>query len=164
MKSIILLAIATIIHWSSQPVMAADTRSGGGIVYHRSDCGYPNVRFYGKGGEWDGSTCDKIWVNPVNWQTLNKFDFAIIHSFDFNFKAEELACFQAGGQAEGGISAPGMREFRFDRSRFDSCGIGFVYDSDSYPFMRNLGPNHTVEDLNEERKRWARWPQFNLPY
>lgn len=35
---------------------AAPTR-GGGIVYHRSDCGWPNVRSYAFGGAASGSSC-----------------------------------------------------------------------------------------------------------
>jgi hypothetical protein len=36
-------------------------RNGGGFVYHRSNCGYPNVRFYCCGGDGPGSGCG-YWV------------------------------------------------------------------------------------------------------
>ena len=55
-------------------------RSGDGIVFNKSDCGYAglNVRFYGLGGDGPGSTCEEwfktyyqrqiIWSNGnVNW-------------------------------------------------------------------------------------------------
>ncbi|MEY3379648.1 MAG: hypothetical protein RL468_246 [Pseudomonadota bacterium] len=44
-------------------------RNGDGIVYNKSDCGYPNVRFYGFGGDGPGSTCD-TW--SLNRQKLDK--------------------------------------------------------------------------------------------
>jgi hypothetical protein len=37
-------------------------RNGHGLVYRRSDCGYPNVRVYGCGGTCGGSTCGK-WLS-----------------------------------------------------------------------------------------------------
>ena len=49
---------------SSSSVTSIETRAdrnGGGIVYHRSNCGYPRHRFYGNGGDWDGSACGN-WV------------------------------------------------------------------------------------------------------
>ena len=52
---------------SSSSVTSIETRAdrnGGGIVYHRSNCGYPRHRFYGNGGDWDGSTCGN-WVGFV---------------------------------------------------------------------------------------------------
>ena len=45
---------------SSSSVTSIETRAdrnGGGLVYHRSDCGYPRHRVYGNGGRWDGSKC-----------------------------------------------------------------------------------------------------------
>ena len=32
-------------------------RNGNGVVYNSSDCGYPNVRWYGFGGDGPGSSC-----------------------------------------------------------------------------------------------------------
>jgi hypothetical protein len=49
---------------SSSSVTSIETRAdqnGGGIVYHRSDCGYPRHRFYGNGGDWAGSACG-YWI------------------------------------------------------------------------------------------------------
>ena len=42
-------------------------KNGDGIVYHRSDCGYPNVRFYGGGGAdgFSGSKCGIWGLDPV---------------------------------------------------------------------------------------------------
>ena len=57
-------------------------QNGGGIVYHRSDCGYSNVRWYGAGGDGPGSACG-TWGVPA-WQR------DVIHSFDWNFKTEDL--------------------------------------------------------------------------
>ena len=55
------LASAVLTGFTPQPAAAAG-QNGHGIVYHRSDCGYPNVRFYGNGGDWSGSTCD-VWLD-----------------------------------------------------------------------------------------------------
>ena len=38
-------------------------RNGDGIVYNKSDCGYPNVRMYGCGGDCMPLTCER-WVAP----------------------------------------------------------------------------------------------------
>lgn len=38
------------------------TKNGDGLVYHRSDCGYPNVRMYGFGGDGPGTACGQ-WVS-----------------------------------------------------------------------------------------------------
>lgn len=65
------------------PVSAeAAGQNGHGIVYHRSDCGNPNVRFYGNGGEFSGSTCGR-WLDP----TLLMF----VWSQDWNWSACDLA-------------------------------------------------------------------------
>ena len=161
MRVYFVMLLAIIISWYVEPLSASPTRDGGGIVYHRSDCGYSNVRFYGLGGDGDGSTCWDQWMNPVNFKTLNEWDRGIIHSADFNFKAEELACVQNAGQADGIISAPGLRKYVFVKARFDQCGIGFVYDNDSFPFTRDVfNKNNTVDQLNAEYARWKRWPQF----
>ena len=40
-------------------------KNGDGIVYHPSNCGYPNVRFYGFGGDASGSKCGIWGVGPV---------------------------------------------------------------------------------------------------
>ena len=37
------------------------SQNGIGLVYHRSDCGYPRHRVYGNGGDWSGSFCGD-WV------------------------------------------------------------------------------------------------------
>ena len=42
---------------SSSSVTSIETRAdrnGGGLVYHRSDCGYPRHRVYGDGGNFSG--------------------------------------------------------------------------------------------------------------
>ena len=57
---------------SSSSVTSIETRAdrnGGGIVYHRSNCGYPRHRFYGNGGDWDGSACG-YWIPFVPRGTL----------------------------------------------------------------------------------------------
>ena len=36
-------------------------KNGDGLVYHRSDCGYPRHRVYGAGGDWAGSLCGN-WI------------------------------------------------------------------------------------------------------
>ena len=49
---------------SSSSVTSIETRAdrnGGGIVYHRSDCGYPRNRAYGGGGDWAGNACGD-WI------------------------------------------------------------------------------------------------------
>ena len=49
---------------SSSSVTSIETRAdknGTNLVYHRSNCGYPRHRFYGNGGDWDGSLCGN-WI------------------------------------------------------------------------------------------------------
>jgi hypothetical protein len=41
--------------------------NGDFIVYHRSDCSYPNVRSYGRGGKDPGSICG-LWVDNTTIQ------------------------------------------------------------------------------------------------
>lgn len=41
-------------------------RNGDGIVFHHSDCGYPNVRMYSFGGDGPGSACSGIWLQNIN--------------------------------------------------------------------------------------------------
>jgi hypothetical protein len=36
-------------------------QNGFGVVYNKSDCGYPNVRVYALGGDADGTTCG-LWL------------------------------------------------------------------------------------------------------
>ena len=56
---------------SSSSVTSIETRAdrnGGGLVYHRSDCGYPRNRVYGYGGNWPGSLCgDWIPIPPSEY-------------------------------------------------------------------------------------------------
>jgi hypothetical protein len=57
-------------------------QNGGGIVYHRSDCGSGYVRWYSAGGNSPCSACEK-WL-------LEDWQIDIIHQYDWNFKAEDL--------------------------------------------------------------------------
>jgi len=63
------LASTISVNFNSELSSKADN-NGDGFVYHRSDCGYPNVRMYGAGGRWDGSNCG-YWVdtnkNRLGW-------------------------------------------------------------------------------------------------
>ena len=60
---------------SSSSLTNIETRAdknGDGLVYHRSDCGYPRVRVYGGGGDWSGSYCG-YWQDaliPYNYIPL----------------------------------------------------------------------------------------------
>jgi hypothetical protein len=59
---------------SSSSVTSIETRAdrnGGGIVYHRSDCGYPRHRFYGNGGDWAGSACGE-WIPEIGGVVVNR--------------------------------------------------------------------------------------------
>ena len=46
-------------------------KNGDGIVYHRSDCSLGNVRWYGAGGDWSGSTCDSWGLNDKALQYIH---------------------------------------------------------------------------------------------
>ena len=69
---------------SSSSVTSIETRAdrnGGGIVYHRSDCGYPRNRFYGNGGDWDGSVCGNwIPIDPFIDRTLCGVDYPNLYA------------------------------------------------------------------------------------
>ena len=57
---------------SSSSVTSIETRAdrnGGGLVYHRSDCGYPRHRVYGDGGNWPGSLCGN-WIVQIGGNSL----------------------------------------------------------------------------------------------
>jgi hypothetical protein len=49
-------------------------RNGDGFVFHRSDCGYPNVRMYSFGGDGPGSACG-YWLDTRQNRNayLNRF-------------------------------------------------------------------------------------------
>jgi hypothetical protein len=58
-------------------------RNGDGIVYHRSDCGDNNVRFYGLGGDGPCSTCE-------SWGLTDKA-IAYIHAHpEINHRIEDV--------------------------------------------------------------------------
>jgi hypothetical protein len=64
------------------PGIKGAPQNGGGIVYHRSNCGYGYVRWYGAGGEGPAQACG-------TW-SLAAYQRDIIHSFDWNFRTEDL--------------------------------------------------------------------------
>ena len=68
------LASAVLTGFTPQPAAAAG-QNGHGIVYNRSDCGYPNVRFYGNGGDWSGSTCDG-WLDGMQAKCVWAGDYS----------------------------------------------------------------------------------------
>jgi len=57
-------------------------QNGTGIVYHRSDCSPNSVRWYGAGGEGRGQPCGQ--------HLLERWQIDVIHSFDWNFRLEDL--------------------------------------------------------------------------
>ena len=57
-------------------------QNGTGIVYHRSDCSHHSVRWYGAGGEGRGQPCGQ--------HLLERWQIDVIHSFDWNFRLEDL--------------------------------------------------------------------------
>jgi hypothetical protein len=60
-------------------------KNGGGIVYHRSDCGSGYVRMYGSGGDWP-----EVLTGGCEKWALEDWQIDIIHKYDWNFKAEDL--------------------------------------------------------------------------
>lgn len=63
MSSMLALGVATAIVGVPASAYAAPN-NGWGIVYNKSDCGVPNVRFYGLGGRGGGSTCGR-WIDKT---------------------------------------------------------------------------------------------------
>ena len=65
------LGSTTTVNFNSELSSKADN-NGGGIVYHRSDCSYPQVNIYGAGGRWNGLGCGywlshaQIWSTEIN--------------------------------------------------------------------------------------------------
>ena len=77
-------------------------KNGDGLVYHRSDCGYPRHRVYGAGGDWAGSLCgywfpdgitrsvcgvnytmaDIIWYGEYVSQTDSGWSTSIINTYN----------------------------------------------------------------------------------
>lgn len=58
-------------------------KNGGGLVYHRSDCGDGYVRMYGNGGDFDGSVCG-TWA-------LSDRAIAYIHAHpEINHRIEDV--------------------------------------------------------------------------
>ena len=58
-------------------------KNGDGIVYHRSDCSLGNVRWYGAGGDWSGSTCDSWGLNDKALQYIHDHP-------EINHRAEDI--------------------------------------------------------------------------
>ena len=77
------LASAVLTGFTPQPAAAAG-QNGHGIVYNRSDCGYPNVRFYGNGGDWSGSTCDG-WLDGMQAKCVWAGNYQ-----NYNWSTDEL--------------------------------------------------------------------------
>ena len=62
-------------------------KNGDGIVYHCSDCGDDNVRWYGAGGDWSGSTCE-------SWGLSDKAIKYIHDHPEINHRAEDIWAMQ----------------------------------------------------------------------
>lgn len=122
------------------PVKGAP-RNGGGIVYHRSDCSYGNVRFYGFGGDGSGSIC-------AGWLTF-PWQMDIVHSFDWNFRFEDLDNLrQAHYQYTMAVNNGSAAEARqWERAYFDAVnavngGRGNAYTD----LINNNLPGHSIGD------------------
>ena len=65
--------ITVTFNFNWEPSSKAD-RVGDGIVYNVSDCGFPNVRYYGFGGDGPGSACDSHFLSrcELDWVWKNK--------------------------------------------------------------------------------------------
>jgi hypothetical protein len=124
-------------------------RNGGGIVYHRSDCSYGNVRFYGVGGDGPGSICG-------GWLTF-KWQADIVHSFDWNFRLEDLdnlrqAHFDytmAVNNGSAGEARDRERAF-FDAVNAVNGGRGNAYTD----LINNNLPGHSIGDGQATPGRW----------
>ena len=71
------LGINNIINLNNQLSSKAD-RNGGWIVFHRSDCGYPNVRSYCCGGDGPRSVCG-AWVDTTT-RHYNPYIGSVTHA------------------------------------------------------------------------------------
>jgi hypothetical protein len=64
-------------------------KNGGGIVYHRSDCGNESVRMYASGGDWSGSACGS-WLDPELTKIVHNVGFKNGAPGDHNWTYCEL--------------------------------------------------------------------------
>lgn len=100
-----LISAASIVLLVATGAAQAAPKNGSGIVYNKSDCGKPNVRFYGNGGDFSGSKCN-TW--GLNNQQLEK----IWSDGDHNWRMDEIglnpAVARAGLEA-GKVSADTIR-------------------------------------------------------
>ena len=131
------------------PGIKGAPRNGGGIVYHRSDCSYGNVRFYGVGGDGPGSICGG-WLT-FRWQA------DIVHSFDWNFRLEDLdnlrqAHFDYTMAVNNGSAAEARDRERafFDAVNAINGGRGNAYTD----LINNNLPGHTIGDGQATPGRW----------
>ena len=67
-------------------------RNGGGVVYNSSDCGYPNVRWYGFGGDGPGQSCNTWSLSPgalkIIWYANSPKG---IKNADYNWPYQEIS-------------------------------------------------------------------------
>lgn len=80
------IGLLVLFQGSVSQVQAAD-RNGSGVVYHISDCGYPNVRMYAFGGDGPGSACGR-------WLAQKQLDYIwaqISGGWDHNFSLAEIS-------------------------------------------------------------------------
>jgi len=67
--------------------------NGNGIVYHHSNCGRGNARFYGSGGAWPGSACG-AWIVPMDvvWTQYPPFEDLEGTSLpvDYNWRYDQI--------------------------------------------------------------------------
>ncbi len=66
------LASTISVNFNSELISKAG-KNGDGFVYHRSDCGYPNVRLYGCGGDCPGSNCG-YWVSTIKTRSFSYYE------------------------------------------------------------------------------------------
>jgi hypothetical protein len=133
------------------PVIKGAPQNGGGIVYHRSNCGYNNVRWYGAGGEGPGQACG-TWSLPA-------YQRDIIHSFDWNFRTEDLSAIHRGwfefyqDAASTQASWPSAR--RLEVMFFDAVDTFSGRRGNAYTdLINNNLPGHSIGDGQATPGRW----------
>jgi hypothetical protein len=64
--------------------------NGDGIVWHRSDCGYPRVRSYGAGGRWAGLPCG-YWVDSTTTYGIEcKWDDPLCEGWEYRMTYADI--------------------------------------------------------------------------
>ena len=146
-------------HFSSG-ISSKAAQNGINLVYHRSDCGYPNVRQYCCGGNGPGSACDNH-LREVDAKRVA--DKAIFPECEYGLSFSDIIWF--GNQ---NYSDPNFIIDTFRNKMSNTVGIDYNWSEASFgefKFYANIRDNYQDKyicdssgfRLNPSYDRWGRY-------